>query len=668
MGINYTFRSSLYVSTIVVLVSLLFYSSTCAQSTKIDSLESALEQATDSNKVIALIQLGKTYRHSDTDKAFEKFNEALELSKHTHYKKGEVSVLYQLGLTNGMMGNYPDALLYFNSSLDAAKIERYYSLMSSAYSGLGIVYKRIGNYAKSLEYYKKNLAIADSLNDNEGVADVYSNLGVLYDLMKEPEKALEYYNNALIIFDEINDLDGISTVNANIAVLYFNDKNYEKALEKFKEGLAFANEVDNQFKICNSNLNIGVTYIHLEKYDEAFDHLINGLIVAEKLSLKQEKVTAFHNLALLRFKQKRFADAVDLSDKNIQATQEIQSFDLKRQAHYLAYEINEASNNFPKAIKHINLYIQYKDSLFNENKVNEFEKQQVQFEVYKKDSELAEQHLQLVLLNTRVSLEKKLRWAFAGLIVLLLVLLFLIFKRYVTKNRINAILTTKNELISKQKSKIVDMNAQLEKRMLRAQMNPHFIFNSLNSIQHLITNNEKQSALKYLTKFSNLLRQILESSINLNVVLAEEIRLLTIYIELESLRFDQNFKYAITIDDELDIYLQEVPVLLVQPYVENAIIHGLIPKEGNRELNVAFKDADNYVQCIITDNGIGRAAASKLKAMKNINPSRGMSVTEQRLASLHKNNEPQKLVDIEDLVDVNQAPSGTRVTVNIPKN
>ena len=256
----------------------------------------------------------------------------------------------------------------------------------------------------------------------------------------------------------------------------------------------------------------------------------------------------------------------------------------------------------------------------------------MQFEVYKKDSELAEQRLELELLNTRVNLEMKLRWAFAALLLLLLILLFLIYKRYATKNRINAILTTKNELISNQKDKIEDMNLQLEKRMLRAQMNPHFIFNSLNSIQHLITNNDKASALKYLTKFSNLIRQVLESSISLNVVLAEEIKLLTIYIELEALRFDQEFHYSISIDEELDVYLHEVPVLLVQPYIENAIIHGLMPKTGDRELKVDFNEIENYIQCIITDNGIGRKAAIELKSKKNINPSRGMSVTKQRLA------------------------------------
>jgi LytS/YehU family sensor histidine kinase len=205
------------------------------------------------------------------------------------------------------------------------------------------------------------------------------------------------------------------------------------------------------------------------------------------------------------------------------------------------------------------------------------------------------------------------------------------------------------------------MNRQLEKRMLRAQMNPHFIFNSLGSIQHLISTNDKKGALTYLSKFSKLLRQVLESSVNISLVLSEEIELLKIYVELEALRFDHSFSYQFEIDENLEIDAHEVPMLLVQPYIENAIIHGLMPKEGNKELKVSFTDKGDNIECVIEDNGVG---LTQTEARKSNRISRGMSITERRIQAL-KQHSAQQLVKIENLSDENR--SGTRVTILIPK-
>lgn len=199
------------------------------------------------------------------------------------------------------------------------------------------------------------------------------------------------------------------------------------------------------------------------------------------------------------------------------------------------------------------------------------------------------------------------------------------------------------------------------KSALRAQINPHFIFNALNSIQHLITVNDKKSALRYLTKFSHLLRQILENSIEVNVPLKREIELLKLYLELESLRFDQGFEYVITVDEQLDIHNLEMPLFLIQPYVENAIIHGLMPAtHQGKKINIEFLDKDVFILCIISDNGIGRAAANALKK-KKIYVSRGMSVTKKRLDLINMNRSQKTLVSFED------SDKGTKVIINIPK-
>jgi hypothetical protein len=225
-------------------------------------------------------------------------------------------------------------------------------------------------------------------------------------------------------------------------------------------------------------------------------------------------------------------------------------------------------------------------------------------------------------------------------------------------------LSYKIKAINREKLTLEQEANQVRLSALRAQMNPHFIFNSLNSIQHLISKNDKASALKYLTKFSTLLRQILESSLHVNIPIKDEIELLRIYIELELLRFDHAFHYSIDVDDKLDVYNLEVPILLLQPYVENAIGHGLLPKqEGRKELTISFADHDTFVKCVIHDTGIGRLAAMERRQnSKNARPSRGMELTRQRIRLISKEFSLDELLTIED------SSEGTTVTIKIPKN
>ena len=210
---------------------------------------------------------------------------------------------------------------------------------------------------------------------------------------------------------------------------------------------------------------------------------------------------------------------------------------------------------------------------------------------------------------------------------------------------------------------------QLEMSALRAQMNPHFIFNSLGSIKNLVRKDHKTEALQYLNTFSKLLREILNSSKQGSVTLEEEASLLRNYIELEALRFNGRFHYEVTISPELDSHNLEIPVLLVQPHVENAILHGLLPKEGEARLKVAFEDEDAYIHCTIEDNGIGRAKAAENKGLGGEqHRSVGQSIVADRLKNLNGQEAGTALVQIDDILGSSGEAAGTRVTVKIPKD
>jgi LytS/YehU family sensor histidine kinase len=205
---------------------------------------------------------------------------------------------------------------------------------------------------------------------------------------------------------------------------------------------------------------------------------------------------------------------------------------------------------------------------------------------------------------------------------------------------------------------------------LRAQMNPHFIFNSLNSIQECIVKEKVEDAHKYLSRFSMLLRMVIDYSERSFISLEDEIKFLKLYLGLESLRFGESFSYEIFISPEVDEEETIVPSLLIQPFVENAIWHGLLHKNGKRELKISFINRNNeQLVCVVEDNGIGRVKSAKIKSSKldaQSHESKGMRISQERIDLLRLQTHLNPEIVIEDLYDEYNNAAGTRVSVALP--
>ncbi len=211
--------------------------------------------------------------------------------------------------------------------------------------------------------------------------------------------------------------------------------------------------------------------------------------------------------------------------------------------------------------------------------------------------------------------------------------------------------------------------AELELQALQSQMNPHFVFNSLGAIQYFIQNNRPEVADEYLTKFAKLIRLFLESSKIKYITLAEEIKLLSLYIELELMRFEDKFHAEIQVDDEIDVHSCEIPSVLIQPFVENAINHGLFHKNSKGKLLVRFSDEeDGAVTCIVEDNGIGRRRAQTLKenSSRHRHKSIGTQLVRERLEVLKQMDALNIQFEIEDVDDPETGQTGTRVIIKVP--
>jgi ligand-binding sensor domain-containing protein len=249
-------------------------------------------------------------------------------------------------------------------------------------------------------------------------------------------------------------------------------------------------------------------------------------------------------------------------------------------------------------------------------------------------------------------------WWFWGVISALLLTVIVL---------INRLLLSKARKAERLKADFEHQVSEIQMQALRAQMNPHFLFNSLNSIKYFAISKSKDETAAYLSKFSMLVRAILNNSKSRTISLKDELDALRLYIEIEHLRLDGKFDYQIDIDTGIHIKQAQIPPMILQPYVENAIWHGLMHKDGRGKLLVQVKDMGHQIQCIIEDNGIGRHKASEFRGKQTDHKnSVGMQITSDRIALINKIYHVDTQVHVIDLADESGKPTGTRVVINIP--
>jgi LytS/YehU family sensor histidine kinase len=219
----------------------------------------------------------------------------------------------------------------------------------------------------------------------------------------------------------------------------------------------------------------------------------------------------------------------------------------------------------------------------------------------------------------------------------------------------------------KQIADIKQKASELEMQALRAQMNPHFIFNSLNSINRFILQNNREKASEYLTKFSKLVRMILQNSQASLIPLEVELEALGLYLDLEEVRFDHRFGYKISYPKDLDIDVLKVPPLIIQPYAENAIWHGLMHKESKGHLDVEVTEENDHLYLRIADDGIGRKAAVELASKSATkHKSMGLKITADRITMLQSSNGNESAVKFNDLMNPDGTAAGTEVVIKMP--
>ena len=417
------------------------------------------------------------------------------------------------------------------------------------------------------------------------------------------------------------------------------------------------------------NTLLGKTYLLQKDYEGAQQLFEKAIDSITRMKLRYPPTEALLGLAKCVEIKKEYKSALLNAKKafDISQTNEEDSKYTMDICELLARLYHQTGNN-DSAYRYLQRYTILKDSATNRQYLWKFN---LKLYEYKKEAEEAKKEARLGFLDRDNKIkEEKLKqeaqlkkFLIIGLLLLILIGVFIF--RTLTVKRKSELQKQKLESAKKQ-AELQQQAAELEMQALRAQMNPHFIFNCLSSINRIILRNETQAASDYLTRFSRLIRMVLINSQRSMIPLEDELQMLRLYLDMERMRFKNSFDYRITFANTIDEGAVLVPPLLLQPFCENAIWHGMMQKEGQGHLQIELSMEENILSCMISDDGIGREKAAELKTKSaEKEKSMGLTITAQRLALLNKNTNVETFYTIEDMLDENENVAGTKVVLKI---
>ncbi len=663
----------------------------------------------DTTKINFLIELSGEYVGKNSDTVLQLVNEALRLAQNINYPVATAYAYNALGVAYKEKSEYDSALNFYNKAVrlldssrragnnperaDALNIRAMsYGNMANVfqrqgnlseaidynlktieiaetmgnkirsaicYSNLGGIYLSRGLYPDALAYYIKSLKVNEQLGKKRNVAKILANIGIIHKLLGNFPKALSYYFDALKLAGELGDEKGVSTDYGSISNVYIEMKDYSTAHSYLDKALKIDEENNFRREWSVHLANMGNILDHETSHSEALKYYFKSIKLSEEIGDTLSMVPVLNNIGSSFLALKKYDQAKVYIQRSLILAQRMESLEDVQDANENLSKLYEATNNYKLALSYFKQAVTTKDSIFNEEKENEITRKVMTYEQEKKDVlRNAEQEKKDAISKAELDKQKLFRNSIAGgagIIVLSSFFSFLFYKR-------------KRDAVQRQKETSLSLQvSETEMKALRSQMNPHFIFNALQSIQTFLMSHKPDDANTYLLKFSKLMRLVLENSQHSEVPLKDDIQALELYMQLESIRLPHPFTYQFHIDKSIDEENDTIPPLILQPFVENAIWHGLQYKSQPGHINVYIRKKDNTLYATVEDNGVGRDMTKKPQQpllMKK--ESLGMKLTEERLKILNELKKIKAQFEIIDLFTRDNRPAGTKVELSLP--
>ena len=606
-------------------------------------------------KLRLLNEVSNAFKTTSGQEVIRYAEKALLLAKKLQIREEEGNAYLNLGNGNIILGNYDKSVTYFTNAKDLfeAELAKNESIqlkksLARAYGSIGVVSSEQSNYSRSFEYYIKSIVIYEELKDTQMLSRLYNNVGVAYQSQKTYDKALEYFEKAKNTQLELKS-NNVGITLTNIGNCYLSIKNYEKSFVAFQE--AEKHVQTNPRALGEWNNSIGAYYGKKSNENKAVFHWNKAIEVFQSINDKFGIVDTYIYLGELYVGRKQYQEAIQNANKALTLSKETNVLEQIRNASKILSEAYEAKGNFLQAYKHGKLYWKLNDSLTNEKNIRKGLQAELMFEYEKRANIVRLVNEYKEAAKVKEAKQRTTKYILIGFSLLLLIgLALLYYKRMELKKR----LTLEKEL------------SEYEQKALHLQMNPHFIFNCLGAISGFIINNGTDHAIKYLAKFSKLMRLTLEYSKESLIPIEKEIESLQNYLELEKLRFNNTFNYTITKSDSIEDDMG-IPPLLIQPLVENAIMHGIIVKKELGNITVNFQAKDDIIICEVIDDGIGieKSIQSKENSVQ-VHKSMALGIIKKRLLMITKVANKKASMESNQINDNQGNSIGTKVVITLP--
>lgn len=572
-----------------------------------DSLELLIQQhpAEDSERVALLLKYGKSLFYTRQDSMMFYADEALRIAQKIHWITG----------------------------------------IADAYQLKGVSYSYVlQDPSNAIDYYHKALEANTTLNRPSFEWQTLANIALLHYNQEEYPEALEFYQKAEAALNKLENKRGESQLLMNVGQLYYDTGKPDDALKNFNKSLSLARQHKDSLIEANVLNSIGYILLEQKNYPEAIRYANEGKQIAELTDNQITRAASLVYLSLAHLGLKSYANAEKFAKEGLQLSKEVGNLQFQRQAWFAFQKLYEETGKYRQSLSAYKQYIQLNDSLISTEKKKELLQKEMQYQFDKKKA-LAQAEL-----NRQMTIKKS---VIAGAVILMLGFLAFIFL-YKKKRDADA---------KKKTAEFQTLVSETETKALRAQMNPHFIFNCLNAIGNYILKNKPKIADEYLGKFAMLMRMVLENSEKKEILLSDEIKALTLYMELEALRLDNRFTFDIKIAEDIDAGNILIPPLLLQPFVENSIRHGIEGKQDLGKIIIRFQKEGETLTCNIEDNGIGIRASKELEIKNNTasHKSLGIKITQSRIRIINQEKD-SSLASLR----IHEKEEGTDVEIKLP--
>jgi hypothetical protein len=633
---------------------------------KADSLENCLQKnLTVQERIKILHTLSKIYSVSDSKKALAKAEEAFDLSEQarSEYLANVSQRLIADALFRG--GNYSEPESIYRKLVIAHSQNKEYADLGKVYNNLGVICAEKGNNENAIKYYFLALSCFDLSGDSAKRPSIYFNIGNNYNLRGDYKTAMRYYLRALETGKKlIKDKDWFANIYSSIGAMYGLQEEFGQAFYYYLESEKIYKESGNTRGLALVYGNMAVEYLNWDKTDEAKSYAQKSLQCYEKVfdadgvaSVLFTYSSALSNQVRLQYKISRKdpfpAEAKEVLDSCLMFLDSVHNLSKRYGLKYHEKQVNFIKSDFYARRKEfadawicMQRYRLLSDSLINVERETAIHKISTLYEVEKKENENTILHGANKIQALELKQNKYLLIGLGGLLVLFSLIVILVIRQ--------------NKLRHTQET------MRLEQRLLRSQMNPHFIFNSLIAIESFIYKNEPKEAGKYLSGFARLMRLILENSREEYVSLEKEIKTLEHYLELQKLRYDEKFVFSIEVDENIDSSAIAIPPMLAQPFIENSIEHGLKNSSRKGEINVRFSLRNEQLFFEVEDNGIGFEKSLAMKDENKEHKSLATKITMERLKILNRRKNKKIKWLMEDVKDQVNNILGARITFTIP--